>query len=155
VIAGNFTDPATGTIDRTKLSAARSDPQNSEMWVQVEEIIRHELKMDKLILALRTMEHVTDLELETLVRQQYTRMEASFIPVPFSFAGDDSKYPVKEDEIKNTTVSTASFLPRTLPAPPTLSFSLSFPQQKTAWPHSRSLCPSAPDLQQPATTPTL
>jgi peptidylprolyl isomerase/peptidyl-prolyl cis-trans isomerase D len=100
VIAGNFTDPATGTIDRTKLSAARSDPQNSEMWVQVEEIIRHQLKIDKLILALRTMEHVTDLELETLVRQQYTRMEASFIPVPFSFAGDDSKYPVKEDEIK-------------------------------------------------------
>ncbi|QEQ56450.1 peptidylprolyl isomerase [Chlorobium phaeovibrioides] len=100
VIAGNFTDPATAQIDRQKLDAARRDPQNSEMWVQVEEIIRRELKIDKLIRALRTMEHVTDLELETLVRQQYTRMAASFIPVPFSFAGDDSKYPVKEDEIK-------------------------------------------------------
>lgn len=53
VIAGNFTDPATAQIDRQKLDAARRDPQNSEMWVQVEEIIRRELKIDKLIRALR------------------------------------------------------------------------------------------------------
>ncbi|TCD47993.1 peptidylprolyl isomerase [Chlorobium sp. N1] len=100
IIAQNFMDPETGQIDRARLDSARQDPRNSEMWVQVEDLIRRELKIDKLLRALRTMEHVTELETDELVRRQYTRMSASFIPVSFSYAGDDAGFAVSEAEIK-------------------------------------------------------
>lgn len=99
IIAGNFTDPKTGTIDRARLDSARQDPRNSEMWVQVEDLIRRELKIDKLLRALRSMEHVTGREVDELVRRQYTRMSASFIPVPFSYAGADADFAVSDREI--------------------------------------------------------
>jgi peptidyl-prolyl cis-trans isomerase D len=100
IIARNFMDPATGAIDRARLDSARKDPRNKEMWVQVEDIIRRELKIQKLLRALGTMAHVTDREVDELVRRQYTRMSASFIPVPYSYAGDDASFPVKDDEVR-------------------------------------------------------
>ncbi|MBM3162152.1 MAG: peptidylprolyl isomerase [Chlorobi bacterium] len=100
IIRQNFVNPATGTIDRQKLDAARRDPNNKEMWLQVEDIVRRELKVNKLIRALQTMVPVTDRELEAVVRREYTRFSASFIPVPLDFAGDDSKFAVKPDEVQ-------------------------------------------------------
>lgn len=101
------------------------------------------------------MEHVTDLELETLVRQQYTRMAASFIPVPFSFAGDDSKYPVKEDEIKRYYGEHRELFAEAPSRSSDYVFSLSHLPHKTALPHSRSLHQFAQGLPQPATTQIL
>ncbi len=100
VIRQYFSDPATGTLDRKKLDAARRDPQNKELWVQIEKIVRRELMVNKLLTVLQTMEHVTGHELDEIVHRQYSRFSASFIPFPFSFAGLDSKFPVKDDEIK-------------------------------------------------------
>ncbi|TLU51157.1 MAG: peptidylprolyl isomerase [Chlorobium sp.] len=100
VIRQNFSNPATGVLDRKKLDSARRDPHNKELWLQVEKIVRRELKINKLIRALQTLEHVTDREINDIVSRQYSRFSASFIPVPFSFAGPDSNFPVKEEETK-------------------------------------------------------
>lgn len=100
IIRQNFVNPATGVIDRQKLDAARRDPKNKEMWLQIEDIVRRELKVNKLIRALQTMVPVTDRELDAVVKREYTRFSASFIPVPLSFAGPDSNFPVKADEIQ-------------------------------------------------------
>ena len=99
VIRQNFSD-STGAIDRKKLESARSDPRNKELWLQLEKIVRQELKVNKLILSLKTLAHVTEPELGEIVKRQFTRFYASFIPVPLSFAGADAKFPVKDDEIK-------------------------------------------------------
>ena len=100
VIRQNFSNPTTGVIDRKKLESARRDPHNKELWLQVEKIVRRELKINKLIRALQTLDHVTDREISDIVSRQYSRFAASFIPVPFSFAGPDSNFPVKEEETK-------------------------------------------------------
>ena len=100
VIRQNFSNPTTGVIDRKKLETARRDPHSKELWLQVEQIVRRELKINKLIRALQTLDHVTDREISDIVSRQFTRFSASFIPVPFSFAGADSNFPVKEEEIK-------------------------------------------------------
>ena len=99
VIRQNFSDPATGAIDRKKLESARRDPHNKQLWLQVEQIVRRELKINKLIRALQTLDHVTDREISDIVGRQFSRFSASFIPVPFSFAGADSNFPVKDEEI--------------------------------------------------------
>lgn len=100
VIRQNFVDPATGTIDRQKLDAARRDPKNKDMWLQIEDIVRRELKVSKLIRALQSMVHVSNRELDAVVKREYMKFSASFIPVPLSVAGADSKFPVKADEIQ-------------------------------------------------------
>ena len=100
VIRQYFTNPATGAIDRTKLESVRRDPREKEVWLQLEKYVRLELKENKLLRALLTLNHVGDSELDNLVTRVFTRFSASFIPVPFSFAGLDSNFPVKEEEIK-------------------------------------------------------
>jgi peptidylprolyl isomerase/peptidyl-prolyl cis-trans isomerase D len=100
VIRQNFTDPSTGTIDRKKLEAARSDPRTKELWLQLEKVVRKELKINKLIRALQGVDHVTARDFDDVVRRQFQRFSASFIPVPLSFAGSDAGFPVKEEEIK-------------------------------------------------------
>lgn len=100
VIRQNFSDPATGALDRKKLDSARRDPRNKELWLQIEKIVRQELKVNKLIRALQTLDHVTGREVDDIINRQFSRFSASFIPVPLSFAGADSNFPVKEEEIK-------------------------------------------------------
>ena len=100
VIRQNFTDPATGVLDRKKLDSARRDPANKDLWLQLEKVVRRELKINKLIRALQTLDHVTVTELDDIVSRQFYRFSASFIPVPLSFAGADSNFPVKEEDVK-------------------------------------------------------
>jgi len=100
VIRQNFSDPATGLIDREKLASARRDPKNRELWLQIEKIVRQELKVNKLIRALQTLVHVTEPELGDIVNRQFSLFSASFVPVPLSFAGAESQFSVKDDEIK-------------------------------------------------------
>ena len=95
-----FHESATGAIDRKKLESARRDPRNKDLWLQIEKIVRRELKVNKLIRALQTLDHVTDRELGDIVNRQFTRFSASFIPFPLSFAGADSNFPVKDEEVK-------------------------------------------------------
>ena len=101
VIRQYFTNPATGAIDRTKLESVRRDPREKEVWLQLEKYVRLELKENKLLRALLTLNHVAESELDNLVTRVFTRFSASFIPVPFSFAGLDSNFPVKDEDIKN------------------------------------------------------
>ncbi len=100
VIRQYFTNPTTGVIDRTKLESIRIDPRQKEVWVQLQKYVSLELKENKLLRALLTLNHVTDRELGDLVSRVFTRFSASFIPVPVSFAGADSSFPVKDDEVK-------------------------------------------------------
>lgn len=100
VIHQNFMNPKTGTIDRQRLDAARRDPKNREMWIQIEDIVRQELKANKLIRCLQSMVHVTDREVDAVVNREYMRFSASFIPVPLDFVGPDGKFPVKADEVQ-------------------------------------------------------
>jgi parvulin-like peptidyl-prolyl isomerase len=100
IIRQNFTDPRTGTIDRQMLEKARKDPQAKAFWVKAEEVIKRELMVDKLLMALKTMGLVTDPEANELVQRQYALYSASFIPFPLSYAGTDAQFPVKEGEVK-------------------------------------------------------
>ena len=100
VIQQYFTNPATGAIDRNKLETVRRDPREKELWLQLEKYVRMELKESKLLRALLTLNHVTDRDLGDLVGRVFTRFSASFIPFPLSFAGTDSSFPVKDEEIK-------------------------------------------------------
>ncbi|MBN1928437.1 MAG: peptidylprolyl isomerase [Chlorobiaceae bacterium] len=99
IIRQNFTNPETGKIDRELLEKARKDPQAKEFWGRAEEMVTRELKIDKLLMALQTMAIVTDPEVTELVERQFTTFSGSFIPVPFSYAGPESKFPVKDEEI--------------------------------------------------------
>jgi parvulin-like peptidyl-prolyl isomerase len=100
IIRQNFTDPRTGQIDRAVIEKARRDPQAKEFWVRAEEVIKRELMVDKLLLALKSMALVTDPEADELVRRQFTTFSASFIPFPLSYAGPDARFPVNDDGIK-------------------------------------------------------
>ena len=100
VVRQYFTDPATGVLDRNKLESTRRDPHSKELWLQIEKYVRLELKENKLVRALQTLDHVTDRELGDIVSRKFSRFAASFIPVPLSFAGVDSSFPVTGDEIK-------------------------------------------------------
>mgnify|MGYP006277593091 CR=1 FL=1 len=100
IIRQNFTDPRTGQIDRTLLEKARRDPQAKAFWVKAEEVVKRELMVDKLLMALKTMGTVTDPEVDELVQRQFTHFSASFIPFPLSYAGTDAQFPVKQEEVK-------------------------------------------------------
>ena len=100
VVRQYFTDPATGVLDRNKLESTRRDPHSKELWLQIEKYVRLELKENKLVRALQTLDHITDRELGDIVSRKFSRFAASFIPVPLSFAGVDSSFPVTGDEIK-------------------------------------------------------
>ncbi|MEI6847966.1 MAG: peptidylprolyl isomerase [Chlorobiaceae bacterium] len=100
VIRQNFINPATGTIDRQKLDSVRRDPRNKDLWVQIEKIVRQELKVNKLIRVLQTLDHVTGREVDDIVGREFLRFSATFLPVPLSFVGSDSNFPVKGDEVK-------------------------------------------------------
>jgi len=99
VIRQNFSDPATGSIDRKKLDNARRDTRNKELWLQLEKMVRQELKVNKLIRSLQTLARVTEPELADIVSRQFSRFSASFVPVPLSYAGADAKFPVTDEEI--------------------------------------------------------
>jgi peptidylprolyl isomerase/peptidyl-prolyl cis-trans isomerase D len=99
IIRQNFSD-STGSIDRKKLDVARRDPKNKDLWLQLEKMVQRELKVNKLIRALQPMVRVTGRELDDIVRRNFGRFSASFVPVPLSFAGTDTSFPVKEDEIQ-------------------------------------------------------
>jgi parvulin-like peptidyl-prolyl isomerase len=100
IIRQNFSDPRTGAVDRAKLDKARRAPENKELWVKVEQIVKRELMVNKLLRALQPMVSVTDNEVDELVQRQFARYSASFIPVPISYAGPASAFPVTEPEIK-------------------------------------------------------
>jgi parvulin-like peptidyl-prolyl isomerase len=101
IIRQNFTDPQTGKIDRKLLEQARSDPKAKEFWVNAQEAVKRELMVGKLIMALKTMVVVTDPELAEVVQRQFTTFSGSFIPFPLSYAGAESSFPVKDEEIKS------------------------------------------------------
>ncbi len=100
IIRQNFTDPRTGMIDRQLLEKARKDPQAKSFWVKAEEVIKRELMVDKLLMVLKTMGMVTGPEVEELVQRQFTQFSAAFIPFPLSYAGPDSRFTVKDDDVK-------------------------------------------------------
>ena len=100
IIRQNFTDPRTGAIDRALLDKARRDPQAKSFWVKAEEVVKRELMVDKLLMALKTMGLITEPEVNELIQRQFTQFSASFIPFPLSYAGADAQYPVKQEEVK-------------------------------------------------------
>ncbi|NTW52409.1 MAG: peptidylprolyl isomerase [Chlorobiaceae bacterium] len=100
IIRQNFTDPRTGKIDRQVLEKVRADPKAKAFWIKAQEVVKRELKVDKLLMALKTMTIVTDPEVGELVQRQFTTFSASFIPFPLSYAGAESMFPVKDEEVK-------------------------------------------------------
>ncbi|NTW47175.1 MAG: peptidylprolyl isomerase, partial [Chlorobaculum sp.] len=101
IIRQNFTDPQTGKIDRKLLEQARSDPKAKEFWLNAQEAVKRELMVNKLVMALKTMVVITDPELTEVVQRQFTTFTGSFIPFPLSYAGPESNFPVKDEEVKS------------------------------------------------------
>ncbi len=100
VIFQNFFDQETGSIDRERLEKARMAPENKEIWIRIEDIIRGELMEKKLQRTLRGMVRVSDAELDALVEREFGAFSASFLPVPYSVAGNDTLFTVTDEEIK-------------------------------------------------------
>ena len=100
IIVQNFLDPETGTIDRQKLEQARMAPENKEIWIRIEELVRGELKVRKLQRILLTMVKVTDREVDAVADREYAAYSGSFLAVPFSVAGADSLFTVEPGEVE-------------------------------------------------------
>lgn len=100
VIFQNFFDQETGSIDREKLEKARMAPENKEIWIQIEDIIRGELMEKKLQRTLQRMISVSEAELDFLAEREFGTFSASFLPVPYDAAGDDSLFAVTDAEIQ-------------------------------------------------------
>ncbi|PWW82364.1 peptidylprolyl isomerase [Prosthecochloris marina] len=101
VIVQNFFDQETGSIDREKLEKARMAPENKEIWIRIEDIIRGELVEKKLQQTLNRMVRVSDAELEAVVDRELGSFSASFIPVPYSMAGNDTLFTVTDKEVED------------------------------------------------------
>ena len=100
VIFQNFFDQETGAVDREKLEKARMAPENKEIWIQIEDIIRGELMEKKLQRALKRMVRVSEAELESLAEREFGAFSASFLTVPYSVAGNDTLFTVTDAEIE-------------------------------------------------------
>ena len=100
VIRQNFFDPETGTIDRAKLEEARAAPENRDVWIRIEDIIRRELMVEKLRKTLQTMVKVSDAELDALAEKEFAVFSASFLVVPYGAEGSDSLFTVLDEEVK-------------------------------------------------------
>lgn len=100
VIFQNFFDQETGAIDREKLEKARMAPENKDIWIQIEDIIRGELMEKKLQRTLQRMARVSDAELDFLAEREFGTFSASFLPVPYDAAGDDRLFTVTDAEIE-------------------------------------------------------
>ena len=99
IIRQNFINPETGEIDRDRFEQARMDPANSDIWLQIEEIIRRELMVQKLQRVLGTTVKVTSEELDALYDRQFASYSATFLTLPFSAAGPDSLFGVSDREL--------------------------------------------------------
>jgi len=100
VILQNFINPETGSIDREKLDSSRMNPENRDIWLSIEDIIRRELMVNKLQQTIQTMVKVSDSELDALIERELGTFSASFAVFPYSAAGGDTLYSVADPEIK-------------------------------------------------------
>lgn len=100
VIFQNFFDSETGTIDHEKLEKARMAPENRDIWIAIEDIIRKELMGEKLKQTLDRMVRVTDVEINAVAEREYGAFSASFIRAPYSIAGDDTLFTVSDEEVE-------------------------------------------------------
>lgn len=100
VILQNFINPETGSVDREKLDEARRAPENRDVWVRIEDIIRRELMVEKLQQIIQSMAKVSDSELDALAEREFSAFSASFFVVPYSVAGDDSLFTVADEEVE-------------------------------------------------------
>ena len=100
VILQNFINPETGSVDREKLDEARMAPENRDVWVSVEDMIRRELMVERLQQAIQTMVKVSDIELDALAEREFAAFSASFLVAPYSAAGSDSLFTVTDEEIE-------------------------------------------------------
>ncbi|MCG8341564.1 MAG: peptidylprolyl isomerase [Chlorobiales bacterium] len=100
VIFQNFFDQEAGSIDRERLEKARMAPENKDIWIRIEDIIRGELMEKKLQRTLRGMVRVSDAELDALVEREFGAFSVSFLPVSYSVAGNDTLFTVTDEEIK-------------------------------------------------------
>lgn len=101
VIRQNFFDAETGAIDRDKLEKARMAPENRDIWIAIEDIIRRELMAEKLQGILQTMAKVTDTELDAFAERQFAVYSASYLVAPYSLAGSDSLFSVSDREVED------------------------------------------------------
>ncbi|MBO8091854.1 MAG: peptidylprolyl isomerase [Prosthecochloris sp.] len=101
IIRQNFTDPQTGELDRERFEQARMAPENREIWPQVEEIIRQELKVRKLEQMLSMSATVTEKELDELVAREFAVWNAGFLAVPYAAAGSQEMFAVTDSEIRS------------------------------------------------------
>lgn len=100
VIFQNFFDKETGAVDRERLEKARMAPENREIWITIEDIIRKELMEKKLQRTLSRMVRVTDAEVNAVAEREYGVFSASFFVAPYSIAGDDALFTVSDEEVE-------------------------------------------------------
>ncbi|NTV44993.1 MAG: peptidylprolyl isomerase [Chlorobiales bacterium] len=101
IIAQQFRDPKTGTINREALQSAIADPKNKQAWIQVESFVRQELLFNKLQTLLTSTVLVTEPEARQRFDKQNTKVSGRFALFELARTKADSLYEVTDSEIKS------------------------------------------------------
>jgi peptidyl-prolyl cis-trans isomerase D len=94
-----FTD-STGTFRRDAYQQAMKDPQNQQVWVQVEEMLRQQQKQIKLQRVLLATINVSDGELRQRFIDRNETMNAEFVLFDINRLVPDSAAAVTDDDIR-------------------------------------------------------
>lgn len=89
-----------GTIDRQALQQAIESPQNTELWIQIEQQMRQQRRQQKMSNYLQSSMEVSDFEVEQAYLRRNTSADISYIRFPYADVSD-SEVSVSESEMKD------------------------------------------------------
>jgi parvulin-like peptidyl-prolyl isomerase len=101
IIAQQFQDPKTGQINKEALNAAIAAPENKEVWIQVENVIRQQLMFQKFQDILSQGAFATVAEAREKFDEKNTKLSGSYVLYGLKRATPDSMISVSDGEIQD------------------------------------------------------
>lgn len=101
IIAQQFRDPNTGQINREALNAAIAAPENKQAWIQVEDVIRKQLKFQKFQNILSLGSFATTNEAKEKFDEKNTKLSGRYVLYGLKRATPDSLIEVSDSDIRD------------------------------------------------------
>lgn len=101
IISQQFRDPATGKINTEALNAAIAAPENKQAWIQVEDVIRKQLKFEKFQTIISQGAYATKAEARQKFDEKNTKANGRYVLFGLNRASADSVIEVSESDIKD------------------------------------------------------
>lgn len=89
-----------GTIDRAALQQAIESPENTQLWIQIEQQMRQKRRQQKMSNYLRSSMEVSEHEVEQEFIRRNTSADVSFVRFPYAEVSE-SEISVSESELKD------------------------------------------------------